>query len=62
MSYGQDYGIYTKQDDKAITSRSISGVGKGLSDHELGTTLDRTPGAIRQRRYVLKTSGRKSSR
>lgn len=51
--FGGDFGLYTKADDKAILTRKIKGVGTNLSDAQIGKTLDRTPGAVRQRRYVL---------
>jgi hypothetical protein len=52
-AFGGDFNLYTKVDDKAILTRQIRGVGKNLTDGELGEVLDRTPGAIRQRRYIL---------
>ncbi len=56
MKFGGDYGPFTKADDKAILSRSVSGQGKNLTDRQLSRILDRTVGAIRQRRYVLRNS------
>ena len=53
MKFGGDFGLYTRSDDKVILSRKIPGVGKNLTDKELAEAIDRTPGAIRQRRYVL---------
>jgi len=55
MKFGGDFGLYTRSDDKVILSRKVPGVGKNLTDKELAEAIDRTPGAIRQRRYVLTT-------
>lgn len=51
--FGGDFGLFTKADDSAILTRKV-GREKNLTDRQLSAKIDRTVGAIRQRRYVLR--------
>lgn len=45
--------MYTKAEDRRILSRRTSDGRKNVSDRALASDLGRTPGAVRQRRYIL---------